>query len=171
MLDHMWSFRIGSMCWISGLLEQYNMYKQGWCNQRRAATPHTITSSEILSWCFEAAVLEAVVGGHMLNVTTVSRQPRATPLTHCHFSAMTDRRRNDRKNRAEKWRKSGIVRNCLRWLRSWGLGKSVEEREELQIKSNARQFVLFTWDLHLFWKWPASMILWCHIDKTSFEIM
>ena len=128
MLDHMWSFRIGSMCWISGLLEQYNMYKQGWCNQRRAATIHTITSSEILNWCFEAAVLEAVVGGHMLNVTTVSRQPRATPLTHCHFSAMTDRRRNDRKNRAEKWRKSGIVRNCLRWLRSWGLGKSVEER-------------------------------------------
>ena len=33
-----------------------------------------------------------------------------------------------RSKKSEKWRKSGIVRSCLRWLRSWGSGKSVAER-------------------------------------------
>ena len=89
------------------------MYKQGWCNQRRAAKIRTITSSEILNWCFEAAVLEAVVGGHMLNVTTVSRQPRATPLTHCHFSAMTDRWKTIKKSRRGEMEKIGHCEELL----------------------------------------------------------
>ena len=74
--------------------------------------------------------------------SAVSRRP--PPLPYCHFSAMTDRRKNDRKNcSAEKWRKCGIVGNCLRWLRSWGLGKSVAERRAADKNGSALQCTIW----------------------------
>ena len=49
---------------------------------------------------------------------------------------------------AEKWRKCGIVGNCLRWLRSWGLGKSVAERRAADKNGSALQCTI--WDRESF---------------------
>ena len=102
---------------------------------------HDNIYADILKWCFQAGR----VRGHMLSVTTVSRQPRAsTPplLSFLRYDRPTEK--TIRKNgSAEKWRKCGIVGNCLRWLRSWGLGKSVAERRAADKNGSAQQCTIW----------------------------
>ena len=75
----------------------------------------------------------------------------------------TDGKTIEKNGSAEKWRKCGIVGNCLRWLRSWGLGKSVAERRAADKKQHTATHYMGSqplqctiWDQEFFWKWWGS---------------
>ena len=75
----------------------------------------------------------------------------------------TDGKTIEKNGSAEKWRKCGIVGNCLRWLRSWGLGKSVAERRAADKKQHTAMHYMGSqplqctiWDQEFFWKWWGS---------------